>query len=131
MVSYPTRPLGRGFLAGRFRSLEDLAPDDWRRDSPRFLDDNFARNLAVAEQIRAIALEKGCTAAQLALAWLLAQGAHVVPIPGTTSVGRLEENLAAAAVSLDPQDLARIEAVAPHNTVVERYNPQVMRLLNG
>jgi aryl-alcohol dehydrogenase-like predicted oxidoreductase len=128
----PYSPLGRGFLAGRFRSLDDLAPDDWRRDSPRFQAGNFAMNLAVAEQVRSIAQEKGCTPAQLALAWLLAQGPHLVPIPGTTSLARLEENLAAADVSLSPQDLARIEAVAPHNTVVgERYNPHVMRLLNG
>jgi aryl-alcohol dehydrogenase-like predicted oxidoreductase len=89
----PYSPLGRGFLAGRFRKLEDLAADDWRRESPRFQGENFSKNLAVLEQINLIAKEKGCTPSQLALAWLLAQGTDIVPIPGTTNPARLEENL--------------------------------------
>src|SRR5580700_4042752 len=109
----PYSPLGRGFLAGRFRKLEDLAPDDWRRESPRFQGDNFKKNLAVVEQIELLAKEKGCTPSQLALAWLMAQGADIVPIPGTTDRGRLEENLGSAGIALSTGDLQRIEAVAP------------------
>src|ERR1700722_515910 len=96
----PYSPLGRGFLAGRFRKLEDLASDDWRRQSPRFQGENFAKNLAVLEQINLIAKERGCTPSQLALAWLLAQGTDIVPIPGTTNLARLEENIGATRVSL-------------------------------
>ena len=103
----PYSPLGRGFLAGRFRTVEDLAPDDWRRKSPRFQGENFAKNLAVLEQINLIAKEKGCTPSQLALAWLLAQGTDIVPIPGTTNPRRLEENLRALEISLSEKDLQR------------------------
>jgi aryl-alcohol dehydrogenase-like predicted oxidoreductase len=125
-------PLGRGFLAGRFRTIEDLAPDDWRRMSPRFQGENFAKNLAVVAQINLIAKEKGCTSSQLALAWLLAQGEDVVPIPGTTSLARLEENLTAPNIVLSKQDLERIEAVAPPGVASgQRYHPQMMSLLNG
>jgi len=125
-------PLGRGFLAGRFRKLEDLAADDWRRQSPRFQGENFAKNLAVLEQINLIAKEKGCTPSQLALAWLLAQHPSIVPIPGTTHLTRLEENLAAQKITLTPSDLQRIEAVAPRGVAVgQRYHPGVMHLLNG
>ena len=91
LVAYS--PLGRGFLGGRFRSLDDLAPDDWRRRNPRFQEENFARNLAVAERVRQMAEEKGCTAAQLALAWVLSRGKDVIPIPGTSSTARLKENV--------------------------------------
>ncbi len=125
-------PLGRGFLAGRFDTVDDLAQDDWRRSSPRFQRGNFAKNLAVVAQIKLIAKEKGCTPSQLALAWLLAQGANIVPIPGTTNRARLEENLAAASISLAPLDLERINTVAPRDVAVgERYHPSVMHLLNG
>jgi aryl-alcohol dehydrogenase-like predicted oxidoreductase len=128
----PYSPLGRGFLAGRFRKLEDLAADDWRRESPRFQGENFAKNLAVLEQIHALAAQKHCTPSQLALAWLLAQGENIVPIPGTTSIQRLEENLGASAVSLSTADLARIDAVAPLGVATgPRYHPSMSRLLNG
>ncbi|HUX73783.1 MAG TPA: aldo/keto reductase [Steroidobacteraceae bacterium] len=125
-------PIGRGFLAARFGKPEDLAADDWRRDSPRFQAENFAKNLALVEQIKRIALEKDCTPAQLALGWLLAQGKTIVPIPGTTNRARLEENCKAPSVSLSPRDFARIEALAPRGVAAgQRYHPSVMRLLNG
>jgi len=129
-VSYS--PLGRGFLAGRFRKIEDLAADDWRRESPRFQGENFAKNLAVVEQINVLAKEKRCTPSQLALAWLLAQGNDIVPIPGTTNLSRLEENLAAPDITLSKSELQRIEAVAPRGVAVGlRYHPGMMSLLNG
>jgi len=128
----PYSPLGRGFLAGRFLKLEDLAADDWRRDSPRFQGENFAKNLAVLDQINQLAKEKRCTPSQLALAWLLAQGHDVVPIPGTTSRARLEENAGASGIDLSKADLERIDSVAPHGVAAgERYHPEMMRLLNG
>ena len=108
LVAYS--PLGRGFLGGRFRSLDDLAPDDWRRTNPRFQGENFTRNLALADQIRQRAQEKGCTPAQLALAWLLARSPALLPIPGTTSVAHLEENVAAAALRLSDEELADLDA---------------------
>ena len=128
----PYSPLGRGFLAGRFHKLEDLAADDWRRQSPRFQGENFAKNLAVLEQINLIAKEKDCTPSQLALAWLLAQGRDIVPIPGTTNPARLEENLGAPQITLSQKELQRIEAVAPLGVAVgQRYHPGMMHLLNG
>ena len=128
----PYSPLGRGFLAGRFRTIEDLAADDWRRQSPRFQGENFAKNLAVLQQINLIAQEKGCTPSQLSLAWLLAQDSHIVPIPGTTHLERLEENLAAPTITLSESDLQRIEAAAPHGVAIgQRYHPGMMHLLNG
>src|SRR5712675_1489928 len=114
----PYSPLGRGFLAGRFHKFEDLAADDYRRESPRFQGENFAKNLAVLEQINLIAKEKGCTPSQLALAWLLAQDTDIVPIPGTTNPARLEENLAASQITLSQKELQRIEAVAPLGVAV-------------
>jgi aryl-alcohol dehydrogenase-like predicted oxidoreductase len=129
LVAYS--PLGRGFLAGRFTSLADLAPDDWRRGSPRFQGENFARNLALVEKIKEIAAEKRCTPSQLALAWLLAQGDDIVPIPGTSSLQRLEENAAAADMQLTAADLARIEAAAPRGVASgARYNEAGLRLVN-
>jgi aryl-alcohol dehydrogenase-like predicted oxidoreductase len=128
----PYSPLGRGFLTGRFRKFEDLAPDDWRRQSPRFQGENFAKNLVLVDEIERIARDKGCAASQLALAWLLAQGAHIAPIPGTTSVARLEENAGASAIAMTPQDMARIEAVAPRRVAAgHRYPPTATHLLNG
>lgn len=109
----PYSPLGRGFLSGAIKSLEDLAEDDYRRNSPRFQGENFAKNLAVVEQVKAIAQEKGVTASQLAIAWLLAKGEDIVPIPGTKRRQYLEENAAAVDIELTPADLERIEAVAP------------------
>ncbi len=129
LVAYS--PLGRGFLAGRFKSVDDLAADDWRRTNPRFQGENFAKNLAVLDQIRQLAAEKRCTPAQLALAWLLAQGQEVIPIPGTSSTERLEENAGAVDVTLSGADLARIERVAPKGVAAgERYAPGGMQLLN-
>ena len=106
-------PLGRGFLTGRFRKVEDLAPDDTRRNSPRFQGENFQKNLDLERRIEEVAVEKHCTAAQLALAWLLAQGEDIVPIPGTKRQVYLQENVGALNVRLTPADLARINEVAP------------------
>ncbi len=128
----PYSPLGRGFLAGRFRKIEDLAPDDWRRESPRFQGENFAKNLALVDQIKAIAAEKGCTPSQLALAWLLAQGTDLVPIPGTTSTARLIENLAAPGIVLSQAEVEAIDAASPQGSAAgERYHPAMASLLNG
>ncbi|HEY5030939.1 MAG TPA: aldo/keto reductase [Actinomycetes bacterium] len=106
-------PLGRGFLTGRFQSLDDLPEGDFRRSNPRFQGDNFQRNLDVVSQVHAIAVEKGCSPGQLAIAWLLAQGNDIVPIPGTKRLTYLADNLGATDVTLTPDDLARIDAVAP------------------
>ncbi len=128
----PYSPLGRGFLTGRLRTIDDLDPTDYRRNTPRFQGDNFARNLAVVAKVEEIAREKSCTPAQLALAWLLAQGPHIVPIPGTTSAARLAENAVAADMVLTADDLARISAVAPRGVAVgARYDEMGMRTLNG
>jgi aryl-alcohol dehydrogenase-like predicted oxidoreductase len=124
-------PLGRGFLAGRFRKLDDLAADDWRRGSPRFQGDNFAKNLALVDKIEDLAAEKDCTPSQLALAWLLAQDAHVVPIPGTTSLDRLEQNAAAPAITLTPAEIAAIDAIAPLGVAAGmRYPEAALREIN-
>jgi aryl-alcohol dehydrogenase-like predicted oxidoreductase len=124
-------PLGRGFLTGRFRRFEDLPADDYRRQSPRFQGENFAKNLRLVERIREIAAERRVGAAQLALAWVLARGEDVVAIPGTTTREHLEENLAAASIRLSPDDLARIDAVAPKGAAAgERYHPQGMAAVN-
>ncbi|HEY4676748.1 MAG TPA: aldo/keto reductase [Candidatus Angelobacter sp.] len=109
----PYSPLGRGFLTGQFKRFEDLAADDFRRMSPRFQGENFQKNLDLVKKIEEIAREKNCTAAQLALAWVLAQGEDIVPIPGTKRRKYLEENLGAINVKLTPEDLKRIDEVAP------------------
>jgi len=128
----PYSPLGRGFLTGRYRSVDDLGAKDYRRFSPRFQGTNFAKNLAVVDKVRDIAKEKGCTPAQLALAWLLAQGPHIVPIPGTTNAARLSENIEAAAVVLSAEEVARLAAVAPSGIAAgERYDETGMRFVNG
>jgi aryl-alcohol dehydrogenase-like predicted oxidoreductase len=130
LVAYS--PLGRGFLAGRFQKPEDLGPNDWRRGNPRFQGENFARNLALVQHLQELAKNKGCTPAQLALAWLLRGHANVVPIPGTSSVQRLQENAAAAQITLNGQELAGIDQIAPKGVAVgARYDDQAMRLLNG
>jgi len=123
-------PLGRGFLTGRFRSIDDLEPDDWRRQNPRFQGDNFQKNLDVVAQVQTLAREQGCTPAQLALAWLLAQGEDIVPIPGSTSAARVEENAGAAALTLTAEDLASLAALAPQ-VVGARYMDGGMKLVNG
>ena len=127
----PYSPLGRGFLSGRIRSIDDFAEDDFRRTSPRFQGENFTKNLELLDRVIAIADEKGVTPSQLALAWVLAQGDDVVPIPGTRRIPNLEENVAAVDVVLTPEDLARIDEVAPSGAVAgERYAPQGMASLN-
>jgi aryl-alcohol dehydrogenase-like predicted oxidoreductase len=115
-------PLGRGFLTGAVTSIDDLEENDFRRHNPRFQGENFTRNLETVDKVREIAEEKGCTAAQLALAWVLAQGDDIVPIPGTKRASYLEENLAAADISLSQDDLRRIDEVAPRGaTHGDRY----------
>lgn len=109
----PYSPLGRGFLSGEIRSVEYMAPDDFRRHNPRFQGDNFAKNLELVDRVRQIANTKGCTPSQLALAWVLAQGDDVVPIPGTKRRTYLTENLAAVSVELTAEDLSAIDAAAP------------------
>ncbi|MFP4499524.1 MAG: aldo/keto reductase [Candidatus Hydrogenedentota bacterium] len=124
-------PLGRGFLTGQIRSIDDLAPDDWRRDNPRFKGENFQKNLDLVDAIHAMAEEKGCTAGQLALAWLLHQGEDIVPIPGTRHPHRIDENKGAAAVSLTPEDLRRIDDIAPKGAAAgTRYPEGGMQMVN-
>jgi aryl-alcohol dehydrogenase-like predicted oxidoreductase len=123
-------PLGRGFLTGRFRSPADIPAGDWRHDNPRFQGDNFQQNLALVDRIEAIAARKGCTAAQLALAWLLTHP-QVVPIPGSKNRARVEENARAADVHLTPADVAAIEAAAPKGAAAgTRYPAGGMATLN-
>jgi aryl-alcohol dehydrogenase-like predicted oxidoreductase len=115
-------PLGRGFLSGRFTSPDDFGEDDFRRDHPRFQGENFRKNLELVERVKEIAEEKGVTPGQLALAWVMAQGEDIVPIPGTTTIRHLEENVAAADLELTPEDLRRIDEVAPRGVAVgDRY----------
>jgi aryl-alcohol dehydrogenase-like predicted oxidoreductase len=123
-------PLGRGFLSGRYRRFEDLPEGDYRRMSPRFQGENFARNLELVARVQDMAREKGVTASQLALAWVLAHD-DTVAIPGTTSLSHLEENVKAAALKLAPQDLARIDEVAPRGAAAgDRYHPAGMQAVN-
>jgi aryl-alcohol dehydrogenase-like predicted oxidoreductase len=125
-------PLGRGFLTGRFRTFEDLPEDDYRRNQPRFQGENFQRNLDLVQKVEEIARQKGCSPAQLALAWLLAQGKDVVPIPGTKQRRYLEENIGALDVQLTASDLQEIEEVAPKGVAAgERYHEAGMRTING
>jgi len=115
-------PLGRGFLSGQIRAPGDLAEDDFRRGNPRFQDENFARNLELVERVRAIADDKGVTASQLALAWVLSRGDDIVPIPGTKRRSYLEENVAAVEVELTPAEIDDIESVFPQGAIAgERY----------
>lgn len=127
----PYSPLGRGFLTGQIRSVDDLDLDDYRRDSPRFQGDNFAKNLQLAEKISELAQEKGVKPSQLALAWVLARGDNIVPIPGTKHRHYLEENIAALDVSLSEAEIAAIEAVFPFRVAAgDRYNAELMRFLS-
>jgi aryl-alcohol dehydrogenase-like predicted oxidoreductase len=124
-------PLGRGFLTGRITNPETLSPDDFRRRSPRFQDENLQRNLELADALRELACEKGCTAAQLALAWVLAQGGDVVPIPGTRRARYLEENVAALDISLSGDELRRLSELFPVGAAAgDRYPPPGMRAVN-
>lgn len=127
----PYSPLGRGFLTGQIRKYEDLAEDDFRRNSPRFQGENFKRNLDLVEKIKEIAAEKNCEPSQLALAWLLAQGEDIVPIPGTKRRRYLEENVGALDVKLTKADLARIDEVAPKGASSgPRYPEEAMKQLS-
>jgi len=124
-------PLGRGFLTGQYKRFEDLAPDDYRRSSPRFQGENFQKNLDLVARVEAIAKEKKCTPSQLALAWLLAQGQDIIPIPGTKRRKYLEENAGALNVTLTPEDLRWIDEVAPHGVASgARYPENMMSLVN-
>ncbi len=118
-------PLGRGFLTGRFRRFEDLPPEDYRRNSPRFQGDNFRKNLELVERVRQIAAEKKVTPSQLALAWLLAQGNDIVPIPGTKRRQYLEENAAAVGITLTPEELRRIDEAAPKGAAAGQRYPDM------
>ena len=124
----PYSPLGRGFLTGQIRSRDDLEENDFRRSNPRFEGDNFDHNLRAAEEVRGLAEEIGATPAQVALAWLLAQGDDMVPIPGTKRVSRLEENVAADDVVLTPDQVARLTAVSP--AAGEHHSPAQMAWLD-
>lgn len=127
----PYSPLGRGFLTGQIKRFEDLAPDDQRRSQPRFQGENFARNLELVQRIRELAVGKGCTPGQLALAWVLAQGDNVVPIPGTRRIRNLDENIGALAVTLTPKELAAINGIFPAAAVAgERYPARMMALVD-
>ena len=124
-------PLGRGFLTGRFKSPDDLAADDWRRTNPRFQGENFVRNLELVKRVEALAARKQCTPAQLALAWLLAQGDDIVPIPGSKVRSRLEENIGAVDVALTPADLQELDALAPKGAAAgTRYTEGGMKAVN-
>ncbi|MCQ3020044.1 aldo/keto reductase [Pseudomonas savastanoi] len=126
-------PLGRGFLTGALRTPDDFAADDYRRFSPRFQGENFNRNLALVEKVKALAAAKGVSASQLALAWVLAQGDDIIPIPGTKQRKYLESNVAAASLTLSTDELAQLDAIFPAQGAVsgERYSPESMKSLNG
>lgn len=127
----PYSPLGRGFLTGQIQTFEDLAEDDYRRNSPRFQGENFQRNLDLVKKIKDIAIEKNCEPSQLALAWLLAQGEDIVPIPGTKRIQYLEENIESLSISLTATELARINEVAPQGAATgDRYPEAGMKGVN-
>ncbi|GAB3222380.1 aldo/keto reductase [Hymenobacter seoulensis] len=128
----PYSPLGRGFLTGQIQRFEDLAPDDYRRHTPRFQGENFQKKLDLVARIKEMANEKDCTPSQLALAWVLAQGEDIVPIPGTKRVTYLEENIGGAELLLSLEDLARINQIAPqHAAAGQRYPDAMMKSVNG
>jgi aryl-alcohol dehydrogenase-like predicted oxidoreductase len=125
-------PLGRGFLTGAIQQLANLATDDWRRQNPRFQADNFDANWRLVQALKELATERDCTLAQLALAWLLHTGPDIVPIPGTRSINRLRENVAATALQLTSAELQKIDRVLVENGVAgERYPPAGMAVVNG
>ena len=127
----PYSPLGRGFLTGALKSADDFAADDYRRLSPRFQGDNFAKNLLLVEQVQALAAAKGVTAGQLALAWVLAQGGYLIPIPGTKQRKYLEENVAALDIKLSTSELQALQAIFPASAVAgQRYAEESMKQLN-
>jgi aryl-alcohol dehydrogenase-like predicted oxidoreductase len=120
-------PLGHGFLTGQVRSVDDLADNDWRKTSPRFLGDNFRSNLRIADEVDAVATEVGATPAQVALAWLLAQGTDIAPIPGTKRVSRVEENCAADGVELSPEQIDKLDKLTP--AAGDHHNEEQMRMI--
>ena len=122
-------PLGRGFLTGAFHTLDDLAPDDWRRTNPRFNGANFEHNMALVREVRRIAARKKCTPAQLALAWLLGRGNDIVPIPGSTRPERVQENASAALIALSSEETAALDALGSH-VAGDRYAEGGMRTVN-
>jgi len=124
-------PLGRGFLSGELKAFSDFAPDDYRRLNPRFQGDNFARNLTLVAKVQELAERKGCSAAQLALAWVLAQGDDIVPIPGTKRRRWLAQNIGALAVELQPAELAALDAAFPPNAAAGARYPESMQRLSG
>ena len=124
-------PLGRGFLTGRFKSIDDLAPEDFRRHAPRFQGENFQKNLDLVTRIEQLAMIKGCTPSQLALAWVLAHGEDIVPIPGTKRARYLDENLGALRVRLTPEEVEQIDKILPAAAAAgDRYNAQAMQSVN-
>jgi aryl-alcohol dehydrogenase-like predicted oxidoreductase len=124
-------PLGRGFLTGQFKSPDDFPEDDFRRNHPRFQGENFEKNIALVREVEAMAKDKGCTTAQLALAWVLAQGQDVVPIPGTKHVKYLDQNIGALDVALTDDELKRLDAILPPGAAVgERYHASGMAAVN-
>jgi aryl-alcohol dehydrogenase-like predicted oxidoreductase len=125
-------PLGRGFLTGQIRSIDDFEPDDWRRTNPRFQGENFQRNLKLVDLIEKLAESKGCKPSQLALAWLLAQGSDIFPIPGTKRIAYLEENVGVLDVQLSEEDLTEIDRILPPDAATgERYPEGAMKYVNG
>lgn len=129
LVAYS--PLGRGFLTGQIKRVEDFAPDDYRRKSPRFEGANFQKNLDLVNKVKDLANQKKCTPSQLALAWVLAQGDDIIPIPGTKRVKYLEENIGAMGVKLSADDLAQIEKIVPKGAVAgQRYNETMMQMID-
>ena len=130
LVAYS--PLGRGFLTGQIRSMDDLPEEDWRRNNPRFQEEALRQNVALADRVRELAVERGVTPAQLALAWVHAKGEDIVPIPGTKRPGRLEENVAALDVQLSDEDVATLDEAIPAGAAVgTRYREADMALING
>jgi aryl-alcohol dehydrogenase-like predicted oxidoreductase len=124
-------PLGRGFLTGQIKSLNDLAPDDWRRNGPRFKEENFYENLDLVKQIETMAQAKGVTPSQLALAWVLAKGDDIIPIPGTKRLKYLEQNAAAASIKLSIRDIAELDAALPPGAAAgTRYPEHAMKAVN-
>ena len=127
----PYSPLGRGFLTGHIRTVDDLEPGDFRRTSPRFQGENLQKNLVLVDRVTAMARQKGCAPAQLALAWLLAQGEQIVPIPGTKTRQRLEENAGAVQVRLSSEDVQAIDRIAPRGVAAgDRYAAEGMQTVN-
>ncbi len=128
----PYSPLGRGFLTGQIKKFDDLAADDYRRMSPRFQGENFQKNLDIVEQLKQLATAKGCTTSQLALAWVMAQGDFVFPIPGTKRIKYLEENAGAVDVQFSKDELDAIDAIAPKDVAAGlRYPEQMLKLTNA